>query len=864
MKVKQDKIRSPLPRAIRNFLGKRKGLSRGIVTLVGVMGIAVLFFILLASGAHLQEMGYPTYFKNAAQRMANFDFSFVKNYTAGQLQELDDIQVDIKFKHLLRIRYLREQALKEKYISPAVKEEEFPAKMTLNGRTHNVKLSLTGLVAVSHLKDPDRWSFEVKVKGDDTFQGMKRFAMLSPTARGYLTDWLGLELMKERGLMGLRVDYAHVTMNGKPIGIYYMEERFDKYLVENNRLREGIVFKLDGELSAYQESSYMKDPAFKAQILMVKRMWQDVMTGNLPASQFFDMEKMAKAFVICDLMNNKHPLSPQNIRFYFNPVTGLAEPILREWEKLERSEVSELRLFLEKPKPGTRHFKFVNHEPVLKIIYDDVEFKKYYVREAEVVTKTKFLDQLLARNQEKIDLLLNKVYRTWPFYELPTNKLYENQSYMRSVLFPEQPQLAAYFNQEDDQTLRLSLHNQQYLPVEVTHVSWRDSVVFYPRQAIVLDTKEKEQPQFFDFQLPKRFRWSEDNLKELKVHYQVYGLESDRRTVAVLPHAAKLETVSRKENLVRKGNYDDFDFIEEDAGKTVLTIPAGAWTISEDLVIPAQKRLEIAAGAQIDLVGGAGIISYAPIFAKGQEERPVILLSSDSSSRGVSVVRVDQRSQLSHVVFDKLAGPGTDEGELRGAISFLESPVSIFACTFSNGRLAEDYLQILRSDFSIEHSLFRNLAGSALSAEYCTGSIANASFVHIGRNGLSATGSKLKAEHIFLNDIGAEALSAGENSRLDIRWADIRKADTGIAVIGQSEIVLADALIHSGNTGVAAYPQEGAEGTASIEAERLEITETAQPYQTQPETRIRVDGAAPGAKTEASFLDKLKKAVESD
>jgi hypothetical protein len=820
--------------------------------------------MLLASGAHLQEMGYPTYFKNAVQRMANFDFSFVKNYTSGQLQEVDDIQVDIKFKHLLRIRYLREQALKEKYISSTVKEEEFPAKMTLNGKTHNVKLSLTGLVAVSHLKDPERWSFEVKVRGDDTFQGMKRFAMLSPTARGYLTDWLGLELMKERGLMGLRVDYAHVSMNGKPIGIYYMEERFDKYLVENNRLREGIVFKLEGELSAYQESSYMEDPAFKAQILMIKRMWQDVMTGNLPANQFFDMEKVAKAFVICDLMNNKHPLSPQNIRFYFNPVTGLAEPILREWEKLERSEVADLKLFLEKPKPGTRHFKFVNHEPVLKIIYDNLEFKKHYVREAEVVTQTKFLDQLLARNQEKIDLLLNKVYRTWPFYELPTNKLYENQNYMRSVLFPEQPQLAAYFNKEDDQALRLSLHNQQYLPVEVTHVSWRDSVVFYPRQAIVLDTKEKEQPHFFDFQLPKRFRWSEDDIKDLKVHYQVYGLESDRRSVAVSPHAVKLEKAGREDNLVRKGNYEDFDFIREDAGKTVLTIPAGTWTISEDLVIPAQKRLEIAAGAHIDLVDGAGMISYSPIFAKGREELPVVVLSSDSSSRGVSVVRADQRSQLSHVVFDKLAGPGAGGGQLQGAVAFFESPVNIFACTFANGRSAETYLQMVRSDFSIEHSLFRDLAVHALSAEYGAGSIANASFANIGGNGLSITGSKLKVEHIFLNNIGAEALSAGENSRLDVRWADIRESDTGIAVRGASEVILADALIYGANTGVATYPQEGAEGTASIEAQRLEIVETGNPYQVQPEARIRIDGAPLGHSPGTNLLDKLKNVVESE
>ena len=171
----------------------------------------------------------------------------------------------------------------------ALKDEEFPAKLSYNGKQHDVKISLTGKVARTHLGNPEKWSFQVKVKGDDTIEGMKRFGILVPTARGNLTDWLSFELMKERELMGLRVNYVTVSINGKSGGVFYMEERFDKHLVENNRLREGILFKLEKDISPYKESKLMADPALRKKLLMLKRMWQDVMAGNLPAEKFLLM-----------------------------------------------------------------------------------------------------------------------------------------------------------------------------------------------------------------------------------------------------------------------------------------------------------------------------------------------------------------------------------------------------------------------------------------------------------------------------------------------------------------------------------------------------------------------------------------------
>ena len=768
MKIKNDKKISRFPDRARDFFRKRRSLvALGLRFGAGLVALALVFSV-FRYGIYLKEAGHTTYFNNALQKLVKFDFSFAGNYARGSLAELDELAIDIKFKHLLRLQYLREQSLKGGLILPEYKNEEFPAKLTHNGKTINIKIALTGLVAKSHLRNPAKWSFEVKVKGNDTFMGMKRFAMLLPSTRGYLTDWLGFELMKDRGMMGLRVDFVNVSINGKSSGIFYMEERFDKYLVEHNSLREGIIFKIDGGLEPYQESKLMASPGTRDQLLMIKRMYQEVMAGTLPPGRLFDLRKMAQVYVICDLMNNKHPLAGQNLRYYFNPVTGLAEPIAREWEELHSNDPAELSLFLEKPKPSTRHFRF-ERLPFIRMIYDNLEFKKYYIQEAAEVSQVQFLDQLLKRNEKKLDALLKKVYQTWPFYDDPTQFLYNNQRYMRSVLFPNTDQLAAYFNRTEDGRLSVYLQNQQYLPLQVNYLSWRDSIRFYPEEPAALDSKvkvPKGEMLAFRFKIPEGLDWDEALAGELKAHYNLLGLEPAAKSIPVLPWAGEADLLQNEYGAVREANYASFDFIREDTASNDITIPAGSWAIGRDLAIPPGKRLVINAGARIDLTGNARIISYSPAFFDGTEENPILIHSSDGTGKGLLVMDAPERSYLTHTTFDGISGSGPESGQPSAALTFYRSPLTASACVFSNNNGGEEFLSIIRSELTIDQALFSNIAADAIKGEFCTGAIYQSAFVNIGRNGLDLRGADLTLSHLFMNGIGGEAVSAREESEL--------------------------------------------------------------------------------------------------
>ena len=844
MRIQKDNNTTFSSDKIKNFVQKRKPLTLWFIGLTTVGAIVFLFFATLGYGAYLKKIGQTTYYNNILLKIADLDFSFIKNYTKGKVSDIDEVKIDIKFKHLLRIEYLREQALKGKYIDKSIKAEEFPADLTYRGKTHRVKISLTGMTT-EHLVNPDKWSFQVKVRGDDTVAGMKRFGMLLPKSRGFMSDWLGFELLKDRGLMGLRVDFVDVSINGKPYGIFYMEERFDKHLLENSRLRESIIFKLDGELSAYKESKIMLNPDSRDQLLLLKRMWQDVMAGEMPPEQFFDMDKMAKLFVITDIMNNKHPLYPGNLRFYFNPVTGLVEPIAREFGSIHKYDRSTLSMFLEKPKEENYRHNKLRADKTLQIIYDNLAFKERYIREAEILSEPAFLDSLFVKKSDKINAILSKVYRTWPFYDVPSEKLYENQEYVRNTLFPAVDEIAAYYTEKDKDLLRVHIRNQQYLPVEVSFLSWRDSIFFYPEERVIIDSKEKlvtEKVEQFGFKIPSDVIWTDSFIPELKIYYGLFGAKSNKKSSLVYPWAFEDRAQNIGNPVTKVANYKSFDFIKENEESNIISIPAGSWNITEDLVIPKGKRFVFDAGAKIDITKRARIISYSPLFSNGEEDKPVLVTSSDTTSRGILIIRGDQRSRLTHTKFNYLNHPKENGWQLPGAVTFYESPVDISHCSFADNKKGDDFLNIVRTDFTMDNALFKNINADAFDCDFCTGEISNSVFINIGNDGVDISGTKIKIHQISMDNVGDKGLSAGEDSEMEVSLATISNAEIGVTGKDQSTVIMYDSNLKNCRIGITLFQKKSEFGPASMIGHEIEVNGSEIPYLIEQNCDLALDG----------------------
>lgn len=128
-------------------------------------------------------------------------------------------------------------------------EDEVDATVRVAGEGH----APTALAARIRLKgdlndhvDTDKWSLRIELRGGKRF-GMRRFSIQHPKTRGYIAEWLIMEMARREGLLAPRGRFVDVVVNGRPSGVYYLEEHFAKELLESQGRREGPIVRFREE-----------------------------------------------------------------------------------------------------------------------------------------------------------------------------------------------------------------------------------------------------------------------------------------------------------------------------------------------------------------------------------------------------------------------------------------------------------------------------------------------------------------------------------------------------------------------------------------------------------------------------------------
>ena len=683
MKIKQNYTRYSSFKVDRQLLKKRKFLVRAILGTGGLVLVAILLISILLYGAYLYRIGKSSYENPMLVKISELDFSFLRDNTQRGPVDFDEAKLNIELKHLTQMHDLGQQAYEKGMINEAFRRKSFPAELIYNGESHKVRIGLANTIAM-HLQDPVKWSFQVSTTGDDVIMDMHSFDLLPPPSGSYMIDWLNTELIEERGVRSMKGDFVTLAVNGKTQGLYYLQERLSEKVQQNHRFEKGILFDVEEGLRILGEDKLIKHAATEDQVALLKGRWSDFKTGKLPLADIFDLEKMGELFAILDLANHKYSKTREKLRFYFNPISERVEPVVLKISDLGASDPFDFSSFLEKNDLNDQlpagHFK----DSLIHAFVENLEFKRSYLREAAVLCQNEFLDQFLIQRGKKLDVLLKSPSQS-PVQHSPIQALFGNAKLLRYTIFPNEAEIIAWFDKKEEKYLSVQLRNQQELPLEVLYLSWRDSILFLPEKPIILETNTT-QPQTFQFSMPKTFPWADSLLPELTLNYNMLGVGAPKRSVLVYPWSYEDRQDYARNPAARRANYKSFDFIEEKADGNTLVIPPGNWTLLEDLIIPPKKRLEIEAGARIDIVDHAKILSYSPIFSLGLEGNPVTITSSDATGEGLTVIRAKQRSYLIHTNFDRLSSPLDEGWQLTGAVSFYESPVIITACKLANNQ----------------------------------------------------------------------------------------------------------------------------------------------------------------------------------
>jgi hypothetical protein len=697
------------------------------------------------------------------------------------------------------------------------------------------------------------------VRGDETVLGMKRFSLHHPAARNDLAEWIYHRALAREGLVALRYEFVEVSLNGKSLGVYALEEHFDKLLLEHNRRREGPILRFDEELmwrqlheqinpfegaawsgygdfpasavDGFRTARTLEDPAHREQFLQSLAALEGFRHGRLAPGAVFDLERFATYYALVDLLGAEHGARWHNQRFYWNPLTRRLEPI--GFDAACRPTA-----FLSAVGPAGRHARGVlrMERSFDEALFADPDFEARYLAELERVSEAAYLERLLADLRPDLERALRVLHREFPQVEVPHALLERNRRYLSALLRPAAAVRAYPADGAQGGASALRVGNLQVLPLEVLGLVHGAASADLAAPALLPPRRPGDFVSYQEIALPAAVPLGAG----AELRYRVRGT-SRVLSAPVAAHSLPEAEALLPSRAERAFDPADFPFLAAGRDGTTLELRPGTWRVASDLVVPAGRILRASPGTRIDLVNGARIVSRSPLEWLGSAEAPVELVSNDGSGRGLVVLQAGAPSTLRHVRFEGLRVGADDPWSLTGAVTFYESPLVCERCEFADNQ-AEDALNVVRGAFRLDATTFRGAASDAFDGDFCEGEITNSAFLGQRNDGIDVSGSSVRIRDVRIDGAGDKGVSAGEHSDVDAEGLEIARARVALASKDTSRLVVRGVRLRGCTWAFAAFQKKPEFGPAWLDVEGLESDERPLEHLVGEGSRAVVDG----------------------
>ena len=762
------------------------------------------------------------------------------SYTNPFILKPKKIIIDIKHDDYQLLAYNRHVAL-QKGVLLKDNRDFVPAKITYDGYEYKSKIRLKG-DRPDHWNDERKWSFRLKVKNNQTVLGMREFSINKPKTRGFLNEYIFHKFLKFENLLSIRYDFIDVVLNGNSLGIYAIEESFDKILVENNGYREGVVFKfnedqiwearfrrtkvvdelyLSSPLQIFQKLNPEKDSIKFEQFLISKNLINSFRNNQLKTSQVFNVPKLAKLFAITELFGHQHATLLNNIRFYYNPILSKIEPIGFDNQIIKPVRIDKLYI-------NKKLSRFWSD------IFSDENFYKEYIKALNEISKKNKLDDFFNHIEDDLKVRKEYIFKDYPHYKFLNKEiLYNNQEYIREILNPKHI-LKAYIVQLDSNKVQLSINNSQSLPLIINNISF-GSKQFIPInnnkiKGRIAGSDYEFTDMHFSLKPDSSMIVKLDRKSILKLNYTLLGNKKIHSTE--IYHFPFIDYKIIKNSFFRyRSNIKNIEFFEVNEAKKTINILPGAWVLKDQILIPESYKLVCGSNTSINFLKSAFIATSGSVILKGgdfKKNEHVYFYSSDSTGRGLFVFEANSDSYLSNVEFDNLGSPSRGKWNLLGAINFYESDVVLENCVFKNNR-SEDALNVIRSDFEIRNCIFKNTLRDAFDSDFSSGQIVQSNFINCGNDCIDLSGSSVQVNDIFIYNAGDKGISAGESSKISLFNIEISNSKVGIASKDNSIVVGNELLMKSCKIGVTCYQKKPEFGPGNINLDEVVFLEIDSP-----------------------------------
>ena len=815
-----------------------------------------------------------------------FDIAF--KAIKGNFVKLPDLNINISFNNVVKIEEDRKRVnnISGKAGGTSYDFKNVNIKIGNGNKKHKAKLRIKGDRKI-HFDDKKNSSYKIELKNNTVF-GLRKFSIMKPRARNYIHEWLFHQLLAEGKLITLKYDFLDLKINGKNEGLYVLEEGFDKILIERNSRRNGPIFSLfesfstnieDTKLEVYNKKTWLNKDNIKLTKIAATKL--KLFFDNEDKSEaFMDLDKWAWFLAVADINNYNHGLAAKSVKFYYNPISGIFEPIGHDghrtipnynknyinWEKRLNLYVPSSYDVANRCKDSfTGLGKNKCNKLIYNLFYDSQGnlnnlFYNKYRKSILKITSKSFLNNFFNKRSNNIEKINSKIYGDYFFVDHISNYgpglYYFNKEdfYIKSKILIEsiKSEPEKVFIQQDNQKIQLinkSINNNNLILEKL----------------ICHNIKNLNSIFNIYFQIEKKMGLSNIiDLKKISNVEKLYCTEIQlRNNINNSIYLKKIDTLNVKTSV-----QSDNDILSRykkyfKKDSNILTLINHKTYINENIFIPSEYLINIKSGDEIILTDNAFIFSNSPWYVKGLNNEINIKGLSNNFGGGIIIKNTKKKSVFINVKFSYLTGlknysydPNNSEYlftkttydnskvntyneiiekkltkavienqkfRVFGAINFLETDVEMNKVIFEKIN-SEDALNIISSHFTLDNIYFSENASDAIDVDFGIGKIVDASFNNITNDALDFSGSIVTLDNLKMDTIGDKMISAGENSILTI--ANLVGNNSKIAIASKDGSVTNLNNININNTeiGLAAYQKKSEYNGSSIIAKNIIIT----------------------------------------
>nr|MBA3284468.1 right-handed parallel beta-helix repeat-containing protein [Nitrosopumilus sp.] len=522
------------------------------------------------------------------------------------------------------------------------------------------------------------------------------------------------------------------------------------------------------------------------------------------------------------------------IKYYYNPITSRLEPVAYEsFTNLQSRDLSSQYKYVELDSGS-------NYQDWHSLIFSNKIFFAEYVKQLERISKLDYLDSFFNESNLELNKNLAIIYKEFPYKKFDKRDFYGRQNMIRKVLDAPKA-LHAYFCKIENNIAHIQVGAIDALPLEIKSISIH-GISSVPGKSIVLAAKQTD--SFVDyidctFIMPTTFVWQKTDSDSIQIQYSVLGASKIKNVnVFSFPHTDS--EFIKQDLLNRTGNIEEFSFLEVNKLSRSISIKRGSYSLTKDLIIPADYKLFVSGGVSIDIKNSSKIISYSSVLFSGSEEDQIAIESTDSTSQGIEIINAG-KSIFRNVVFKNLPKIKDEQWARSGAITFYESSVEFYNCSFYNCK-AEDAINLIRSAFIFKECLFHNMHDDAVDIDFSEGTISNCAFEQCNENALDITMGNLVLNSVFIDGVGNKALNIKSGSEIKGDYIKIKNAHIAIAAEDHSKVIFKNTSITDCKFGVVAYKNKPGSGHPTVTISDLLFLQVKEKYLKGKKSTIVANG----------------------